>query len=64
MTIPVAFCLAGTRQFAVLSYEEFVLLKERLQDMEDLLQLRRAKKIEDWKRSLPLASVKRKLGLG
>jgi hypothetical protein len=32
------------KQFAVLPYEEFVLLKERLEDMEDLLRLRKARK--------------------
>lgn len=42
---------------------EFVSLKERLEDMEDLLQLRKAKKTEGRKRSVPLASVKRQLGL-
>lgn len=36
----------GKKQFAVLPYEEFVSLKERLEDMEDLLQLRKAKKAE------------------
>jgi hypothetical protein len=53
----------GKKQFAVLPYEEFVLLKERLEDMEDLLQLRKAKKAEGRKRSVPLVSVKRQLGL-
>lgn len=54
----------GKKQFAVLPYEEFVSLKERLEDMEDLLQLRKAKKAEGRKRSVPLARVKRELGLG
>lgn len=53
----------GKKQFSVLPYEEFVLLKERLEDMEDLLQLRKAKKAEGRKRSVPLASVKRQLSL-
>lgn len=53
----------GKKQFAVLPYEEFVLLKERLEDMEDLLQLRKAKKAEGRKRAVPLAGVKRQLGL-
>jgi len=51
----------GKKQFAVLPYEEFVSLKERL---EDLLQLRKAKKAEGRKRSVPLARAKRQLGLG
>ena len=54
----------GKKQFAVLPYEEFISLKERLEDMEDLLQLRKAKKAEGRKRSVPLARVKRQLGLG
>jgi hypothetical protein len=52
----------GKKQFAVLLYEEFVSLKERLEDMEDLLELRKAKK-EGRKRTVPLARVKRQLGL-
>lgn len=51
----------GKKQFAVLPYEEFMLLKERLEDMEDLLQLRKAKKAEGRKRSVPLGRVKRQL---
>jgi len=54
----------GKKQFAVLPYEEFMSLKERLEDMEDLLQLRKAKKAESRKRSVPLARVKRQLGVG
>lgn len=53
----------GKKQFAVLPYEEFVLLKERMEDMEDLLQLRKAKKAEGRKRSVSLASAKRQLNL-
>ncbi|MDI3463220.1 MAG: hypothetical protein OJF50_002041 [Nitrospira sp.] len=53
----------GKKQFAVLPYEEFMSLKERLEDMEDLLQLRKAKKAEGRKRTVPLASVKRQLSL-
>lgn len=54
----------GKKQFAVLPYEEFLSLKERLEDMEDLLQLRKAKKAEGRKQSVPLARAKRELGLG
>ena len=38
-------------------------MKEWLEDMEDLLQLRKAKKVEGRKRSVLLARVKRQLGL-
>ncbi len=54
----------GKKQFAILPYEEFMSLKERLEDMEDLLQLRKAKKAEGRKRPMPLAGVKRQLRLG
>ena len=36
----------GKGQFVVLPYEEFVLLREKLEDAEDLLELRRAKRKE------------------
>ncbi len=53
----------GKKQFVVLPYEEFMSLKERLEDMEDLLPLRNANKAEGRKRTVPLARVKRQLGL-
>ena len=53
----------GKKQFAVLPYEEFVAMKERLADADDLLELRKAKRAEGKKRSIPLAEVKRELGL-
>jgi hypothetical protein len=51
----------GKRQFAVLPYEEFLALQERLADAEDLLELRKAKKTEGRKRSIPLSRTKREL---
>lgn len=51
----------GEKQFAVLPHEEFMSLKERLEEMEDLLQLRKAKKAEGRKRTVPLGRVKRQL---
>ena len=53
----------GEKQFAVLPYEEFLALQERLADAEDVLELRKAKRAEGKKKSIPLADVKRKLGL-
>ena len=53
----------GKKQFAGLPYEEFVALQEWLADMEDLLELRKAKRAEGKKRSTSLAVAKRKLGL-
>ena len=54
----------GKKQFAVLPYEEFVALQERLADAEDLLDLRKAKRAEGGGRSIPLAELKRRLRLG
>lgn len=51
----------GKKQFAVLPYEEFVALQERLADAEDLLELRKAKRAEGKKRSVSLAEAKRRL---
>lgn len=51
------------KQFAVLPYEEFVALQERLADADDLLELRKAKRAEGNKKSIPLATVKRELGM-
>jgi len=53
----------GQKQFAVLPYEEFLAVQERLADADDLLELRKAKRTEGRKRSVPLAEVKRQLGL-
>ena len=53
----------GKKQFAVLPYEEFLAVQERLADTEDLLKLRKAKRAEGRKPSIPLAEVKRKLRL-
>jgi hypothetical protein len=53
----------GRRQFAVLPYREFLAWQERLEDMEDLLELRKAKKAEAHKPGIPLSEVKRRLGL-
>jgi hypothetical protein len=47
----------------VLPYEEFQAMQERLTDADDLLALRKAKRLERKKKSIPLAEVKRKLGL-
>ena len=53
----------GKKQFAVLPYEEFLAIQELLEDAEDLLELRRAKRVERKKRSIPLAEAKRALSL-
>ena len=53
----------GQKQFAILPYEEFLAIQERLADADDLLELRKAKRAEGRKRSVPLTEVKRQLGL-
>jgi hypothetical protein len=53
----------GQKEFAVLPYEEFVALQERLADAEDVLALRKAKRAEGKKKSIPLSEAKRKLRL-
>jgi hypothetical protein len=53
----------GRKPSAVLPCEEFLAVQERLADAEDLLELRKAKRAEGKKRSIPLADVKRQLGL-
>ena len=52
----------GKKQFAVLPYKEFLAVQERLAEMEDLMELRKAKRSEGRKRGVPLAEVKRRLG--
>ena len=52
----------GKEEFVVLPYEEFTALRELLDDYEDLLDLRAAKK-QDPEPSIPLAKVKNELGL-
>lgn len=53
----------GKKQFVVLPYEEFVAVQERLADADDLLALRKAKRAEGGKKSVPPAKVKRDMGL-
>jgi hypothetical protein len=53
----------GQKEFVVLPYEEFLAIQERLDDADDLMDLRKAKRAEGRKKSIPLAKVKRKLGL-
>ena len=51
----------GKSAFVVLPYAEFLAVRERLADAEDLLELRKAKRSEHRKPSIPLAEVKRAL---
>jgi PHD/YefM family antitoxin component YafN of YafNO toxin-antitoxin module len=49
----------GKDEFVVLPYEEFAALRELLNDYEDLLDLRAAKKEEQEEPSIPLSELKR-----
>ena len=53
----------GKKQFAVLPYEEFLAFQSWLEDAEDLLALRKAKRAAGRKRSVPLTEAKRQLGI-
>jgi hypothetical protein len=53
----------GKKKFAVIPYKEFEALQELMADMEDLIDLRTAKEEDVTQLSLPLADVKRMLGL-
>jgi PHD/YefM family antitoxin component YafN of YafNO toxin-antitoxin module len=53
----------GKKEFVVLTYEEFQALQQRLADAEDLIDLRKAKRAEGKKKSVPLAKAKRELGV-
>ena len=51
------------KEFAVISYEEFAALQALIVDMEDLMNLRAAKKADANQPSVPLTEVKKMLGL-
>jgi hypothetical protein len=51
----------GRKEFAVLPYEEYVALQEWLADVEDLLDLRAAKKAEHDAPALSLTEVESRL---
>jgi PHD/YefM family antitoxin component YafN of YafNO toxin-antitoxin module len=53
----------GKKAFVVLSYEEFVMIEEELQEYEDLKELRAAKAEEATEPTVPLHDVKKELGL-
>ena len=53
----------GKKEFAVIPYAEFAALQEFIADMEDLMNLRAAKKEDGERPSVPLAEVKKMLKL-
>ena len=53
----------GRNEFVVLPYEEFLAIRERLEDAEDVLELRSAKQAEADAPTASLQDVKRELGV-
>jgi hypothetical protein len=53
----------GTKEYAILSYEEFAKLKEYIEDLEDLVDLRKAKEKEKDKPAISFEKVKESLNL-
>jgi len=51
------------KEFVVLPYEEWMALQEVLEDAQDLLDLREAKREEGDALTIPLQAVKQQLGL-
>ena len=53
----------GKKEFVVISYDEFIKIKEQLEDYEDLIDLRKAKEKEKDKTGIKLKDVRKELGL-
>ncbi len=53
----------GEKQFAVLTYQEFVALQEWLEDAEDLLDLRVAQKEEADAPTISLSELEKEFGI-
>lgn len=53
----------GAKESVVLPYEEYVALREWIEDMEDLLELREAKRAEGNVAGRPLEEVAKELRL-
>lgn len=53
----------GKKEFVILPYEEYTLLQEYLEQVEDLLELRKVKEKEKKKKSISFDRVKSELNL-
>ena len=53
----------GKEQFVVLPYEEFVALRDLIEDAEDLLALRKAKEEDTGEASVSLDEMLRRFGM-
>ena len=63
-TLPQVIRKAGRNEFVVLPYAEYEAMRQRLEDAEDLLELRKARRQDDpAKPGLTLEQLKVRLGL-
>ena len=53
----------GKKEFAVLPIEEYEALQEFLEDVEDLIDLRKSKEEAKGQPTIPLAEVKQRFGI-
>ncbi len=53
----------GEKQFVILPYEQYLQVQEALEDFEDLKTLRAEKEASRDEQPIPLARVKKELGL-
>lgn len=53
----------GKEQFVVLPYEEYVALRDLIEDAEDVLALRKAKQEDRGEPGIPLDEVMKRFGL-
>jgi hypothetical protein len=51
----------GVKEFVVLPYEEFLAIQEQLEDYQDLMDLREAKRESQEEASVPLDAVRLQL---
>jgi len=53
----------GKKEYVVLPYEEFLNIRELLDDYEDLRSLREAKELEFFAPTIGIAELKKKIGI-
>ena len=53
----------GVKEFAVLPFDEYLILKEELQNYEDLKNLKEAKFLEENREGISLSEAKKEWGL-
>ena len=53
----------GKEQFAVLPYEEYIALRDLIEDAEDVLALRKAKQEDTGEPGIPLEEVMKRFGM-